>query len=104
MQTENPTLDVDKVDEVVDGTIVDAGPDHLTVHDTSAGEDLTLRIDDRTTYAWTDSSKQGQLTDEAQVRVGFNIAGGVHTVSRIIVMDPGDGESIAAETLPDAYQ
>ncbi|MFY2560252.1 hypothetical protein ACN469_21760 [Corallococcus terminator] len=104
MQTENPTLDVDMVDEVVNGTIVDAGPDHLTVHDTGAGEDLTLRIDDRTTYAWTDARKAGQLTDEAQVRVGFNIAGGVHTAARIIVMDPGAGESIAAETLPSQYQ
>ncbi|NTX01131.1 hypothetical protein HUA74_03695 [Myxococcus sp. CA051A] len=104
MQTENPTLDLDKVDEAVSGNIVDAGPDHLTVHDIGAGEDLTLRIDDRTTYGWTDSRYRGQLTDAAQVRVGFYIAGGVHTAAEIIVMDPGQGESIAAEVLPSQYQ
>lgn len=103
MLTGSAGIDLDKVDEAVSGPIVDAGPDHLTVHDVGAGEDLTLRIDDRTRYLWTDSRELGRLTDAAQVRVGFYIAAGVHVAAEVIVMDPGQGTSIT-EILPEDLQ
>ncbi|WP_342375114.1 hypothetical protein NVS55_27920 [Myxococcus stipitatus] len=103
MLTGSASIDLDKVDEAVSGSIVEAGPDHLTVHDLGAGEDLTLRIDDRTRYLWTDSRARGRLTDAAQVRVGFYIAAGVHVAAEVIVMDPGQGTSITS-ILPEDLQ
>jgi hypothetical protein len=99
MQTGQPGEHLGQVEKVVSGNIVDAGPDHLTVHDIAAGEDVTLRIDDRTRYDWQKASDQGRLTDTAQVRVGYYIAGGIHTASEVIVLEPGDGVSLA-DNLP----
>ena len=83
------------VERMVTGRIVDAGPDHLTFHDASSGEDVTVRMDDRARYSWSDPSQQGRLTDNAQVRVSYFIAGGLHIAREVRVLDAGDGASIA---------
>ncbi|MCP3099913.1 hypothetical protein LZ198_13640 [Myxococcus sp. K15C18031901] len=103
MQTENPRMNLERVEEAISGAIVEAGPDHLTVHDIGAGEDITLRIDDRTTYVWNDARDEGRLTDTADVRVGYFIAGGVHVAAEVIILDPGQGRSIA-DAIPRRLQ
>lgn len=82
------------VEKVVSGNLVDSGPDHLTVHDIAAGNDILVRVDDRTRYLWVEPRNQGLLTDNAQVRVGYYIAGGAHIAAEVLVLDPGDGESL----------
>ncbi|MFP2932341.1 hypothetical protein ACLESO_45735 [Pyxidicoccus sp. 3LG] len=94
MQTENRSEYLGNVEKAVSGNLVEAGPDHLVIHDIGAAEDVTVRIDDRTRFVWHEERHDGQLTDTAQVRVGYYIAGGLHTASEVIVLDPGDGESI----------
>ncbi|MBN1207266.1 MAG: hypothetical protein JXB05_20445 [Myxococcaceae bacterium] len=95
MVMENWSENQPNVERVVTGRIVDAGPDHLTFHDPSAGEGVTVRIDDRTRYSWSDPAQEGRLTDTAHVRIGYFIAGGLHIARDVQVLDPGDGESIA---------
>ncbi|QSQ22337.1 hypothetical protein JY651_45670 [Pyxidicoccus parkwayensis] len=94
MVMENWSENQANVERMVTGRIVDAGPDHLTVHDLSAGEDITVRIDDRARYSWTDVTEDGRLTDNAQIRIGYYIAGGLHIAAEVRVLDPGDGEPI----------
>ncbi|MBU8898644.1 hypothetical protein DRW03_31995 [Corallococcus sp. H22C18031201] len=95
METGRQEEHLNQVEEVVSGNLVDSGPDHLTVHDIAAGEDVTLRIDDRTQYEWLEARDTGRLTDNANLRVGYFIAGGVHVAAEVIVLEPGDGVSLA---------
>ncbi|XXF80754.1 hypothetical protein P2318_13655 [Myxococcaceae bacterium GXIMD 01537] len=94
MLSEHRSEYLGNVEKAVSGAIVDAGPDHLTVHDIGGSEDVTLRIDDRTRYAWVDARHQGRLTDTGLVKVGYYIAGGVHVAADVLVLEPGDGEPI----------
>jgi hypothetical protein len=83
------------VDKVVSGPILDWGPDHLTVKDMASGDEISVRLDDTTRFRWTSRKLEGQLTDSAQIRVGYQLAGGVHVAREVIVLDPGKGASIA---------
>ena len=103
MLTENRSEHLGNVEMVVSGRIVDAGPDHLTLRDLTVGEDVTVRIDDRTNFSWFQTQHEGRLTDTGQVRVGYFIAGGIHTASEVLVMEPGDGSPIAGPLAPHVH-
>jgi hypothetical protein len=103
MLTESRSEHLGNVEMVVSGRIVDAGPDHLTIRDLTVGEDVTVRIDDRTNFSWFQARHEGRLTDTAQVRVGYFIAGGIHTASEVLVMEPGDGSPIAGPLAPHVH-
>jgi hypothetical protein len=89
-----------RTEEIVTGRIVDVGADHLTIHDLSVGEDIFVRIDDVTQFRWADERLHGRLTDNAQVRVGFFIAGGLHKATDVLVLDPGDGSPLGGRASP----
>lgn len=95
MLSEHRSEYLGNVEKAVSGNIVDVGPDHLTLHDIAAAEDLTVRIDDRTRFTWQDKGAEGQLTDNGQVRVGYYIAGGLHIASEVLVLDVGNGAFIS---------
>lgn len=95
MLSEHRSEHLGNVEKAVSGNLVDVGPDHLTIHDIGAAEDVTVRIDDRTRFTWQGKGAEGQLTDNGQVRVGYYIAGGLHMASEVLVLDAGDGASIA---------
>ncbi|WP_146209811.1 hypothetical protein [Vitiosangium sp. GDMCC 1.1324] len=103
MQTENQSERLSAVDKVVSGNIVEAGTDHITIRDIAAGVDITVRVDDRTRYVWMQPQHQGRLTDDGQVRVGYYFAGGVHTASEVLVLEPGNGVSIAEQLVPTVH-
>lgn len=103
MLTENRSEYLGNVEKVVSGNIVEAGPDHLIVRDIAIGEDITVRIDDRTRYSWVQARHQGRLTDTGQIRVGYFIAGGIHTASEVLVLEPGNGSSIAERIVPRVH-
>ena len=93
-------VNLNRVDKIVMGRIVDIGPDHLTLHDVSENEDITFRTDDTTHYAWSEGRSRGRLTDSAQVRVGYFIAGGLLKAAEVLVLDPGNGTSVAERVVP----
>lgn len=103
MLTENRSEHLGNVEKVVSGNIVDAGPDHLTVRDIAVGEDVTVRVDDRTRYSWMQAQHEGQLTDTGQVRVGYFIAGGIHTASEVLVLAPGNGTPLTGRFAPHVH-
>ncbi|MCI0572820.1 MAG: hypothetical protein L0Y66_18875 [Myxococcaceae bacterium] len=103
MRTENRSEGLGNVEKVVSGNIVDSGAEHLTLHDAAAGEDITVRIDPRTRFTWLQKQHEGRLTDTAQVRVGFYIAGGIHSARDVIVLDPGNGSPIADRLIPTVH-
>lgn len=103
MLTVNRSEHLGNVEMVVSGMIVDAGPDHLTIRDLTVGEDVTVRIDDRTMFSWFQTQHEGRLTDTGQVRVGYFIAGGIHTASEVLVMEPGDGSPIDGPLAPHVH-
>lgn len=94
---------LEAVEKVVSGNLVGSGPDHLTVHDIAAGNDVTLRVDDRTHYHWSEQRHNGRLTDNAQVRVGYYIAGGAHIAAEVLVLDPGDGAPLTGSLAPHVH-
>lgn len=103
MRTENRSEQLGNVEMVVSGNIVDVGPDHLTVRDISIGEDVTVRIDDRTRFSWLQSQHRGRLTDTGQIRVGYFVAGGIHTASEVIVLEPGSGSQLTGRMAPHVH-
>jgi hypothetical protein len=103
MRTENQSEHLGNVEMVVSGYIVDAGPEHITVRDVAAGEDVSVRIDDRTHYSWQQAQHEGRLTDTGQVRVGYFIAGGIHTAREVLVLEPGDGSPITERLVPRVH-
>jgi hypothetical protein len=103
MLTENRSERLGNVEMVVSGRIVEAGTDHLTIRDLTVGEDVTVRLDDRTSFSWFQAQHEGRLTDTGQVRVGYFIAGGIHTASEVLVMEPGDGSPIAGPLAPHVH-
>jgi len=103
MLTENRSEHLGNVEKVVSGHIVEAGPDHLTVRDVAIGEDVTVRIDDRTRFRWMQSQHQGRLTDTGQLRVGYFIAGGIHTASEVLVLEPGNGSLFTGRLAPHLH-
>ncbi len=87
------------LEEAVTGMVVDSGPEHLTIHDPAVGENIEVRIDDRTRYEWMDNTFTGQFREGARVRVGFYIAGGLHHASEVLILEPGDGAPISTARL-----
>jgi len=103
MRTEQRSEHLGNVEKVVSGPIVDSGPDHLTVRDIAATDEIRVRIDDRTLYSWLDKRQEGRLTADGQVRVGYYIAGGIHVAAEVLVLDPGEGPPLSGRFAPHIH-